>query len=77
VFLLPEARVVECGVVKDAHLKLKLRIGARSISAFGYDMGERPLEPGSLVHVLGHLRIDNWNGREDVELRLVAPPQTA
>jgi single-stranded-DNA-specific exonuclease len=83
VFLLPEARVVECGVVKDAHLKLMLRIGSRSISAFGYDMGERregreaPFEPGSLVHVLGHLRIDNWNGREEVELRLVAPPQTA
>jgi single-stranded-DNA-specific exonuclease len=77
VFLLPEARVVECGIVKDAHLKLRLRIGSRSVSAFGYDMGETLLPTGSLVHVLGYLRIDNWNGREEVELRLVAPPQTA
>lgn len=76
VFLVPEARVVECGIVKDAHLKLQLRIGSRSLSAFGYDMGERQFEPGTLLHVLGHLRIDNWNGREEVELRLVAPPQT-
>jgi single-stranded-DNA-specific exonuclease len=76
VFLIPEARVIECGIVKDAHLKLQLRIGARSLSAFGYDMGERQYEPGTLLHVLGHLRIDNWNGREGVELRLVAPPQT-
>jgi single-stranded-DNA-specific exonuclease len=75
VFLLPEARVVECGLVKDAHLKLLLRVGARSLSAFGYDMGERQFEPGSQVQVLGHLRIDNWNGREEVELRLVAPPR--
>lgn len=76
VFLIPEARVVECGIVKDAHLKLQLRIGSRSLSAFGYDMGPRQYEPGTLLHVLGHLRIDNWNGREGVELRLVAPPQT-
>jgi single-stranded-DNA-specific exonuclease len=77
VFLVPEARVVECGVVKDAHLKLLLRLGSRQLQAFGYDMGERLLPPGSLVSVLGHLRIDNWNGREEVELRLVAPPRNA
>jgi single-stranded-DNA-specific exonuclease len=76
VFLIPEARVIECGIVKDAHLKLQLRIGSRSLSAFGYDMGVRQFEPGTMLHVLGHLRIDNWNGREEVELRLVAPPQT-
>jgi hypothetical protein len=61
--------------VKDAHLKLLLQIGARSLRAFGYDMGERQFEPGSHVQLLGHLRIDNWNGREEVELRLVAPPR--
>jgi single-stranded-DNA-specific exonuclease len=76
VFLVPDARVVECGTVKGAHLKLQLRLGARSLSAFGYDMGEGHVEPGTLVQLLGHLRIDNWNGRDDVEMRLVAPPRT-
>jgi single-stranded-DNA-specific exonuclease len=81
VFLVPEARVVECGVVRGAHLKLQLRIGARTIGAFGYDMGvgddgASGLEPGLNVQLLGHLRIDDWNGGDAVELRLLAPPRT-
>lgn len=76
VFLLPEAKVIECGTVRGTHLKLALRIGSRSLSAFGYDMAEQVVEPGTVVNLLGHLRIDDWNGGQDVEFRLVAPPRT-
>jgi single-stranded-DNA-specific exonuclease len=77
VFVVPEAKVVECGTVRGAHLKLKLRLGGRSLGAFGYDMADAHVEPGSQVQLLGHLRIDDWNGGDRVELRLLAPPLTS
>ncbi|HKU39304.1 MAG TPA: DHHA1 domain-containing protein, partial [Polyangiales bacterium] len=76
VFALPEARVLECGTVRGAHLKLQVRVGGRSLAAFGYDMADAQVEPGRPVQLLGHLRIDDWNGGDRVELRLLAPPQT-
>jgi single-stranded-DNA-specific exonuclease len=78
VFLVPDAKVIECGVVNGAHLKLVLRFGGpRPIRAFGYDMGESVVEPGAQLSLLGHLRIDAWNGNDRVELRLLAPPRLA
>jgi single-stranded-DNA-specific exonuclease len=77
VFLVPDAKVVECGSVRGAHLKLQLRLGGRSLGAFGYDMADAHVEPGRQVQLLGHLRIDDWNGGDRVELRLLAPPLTS
>jgi single-stranded-DNA-specific exonuclease len=77
VFLVPDAKVIECGVVNGAHLKLVLKVGPRPIRAFGYDMGEATIEPGRQLSLLGHLRIDAWNGNDRVELRLLAPPRLA
>jgi single-stranded-DNA-specific exonuclease len=70
-FLLPEARVLECGTVNGAHLKLELRLGTRVLRAFGYDMTADDVTVGANVRALGHLRPDHWLGGERVELRLL------
>ncbi|MEY4580672.1 MAG: hypothetical protein RL701_5375, partial [Pseudomonadota bacterium] len=70
-FLVPEARVLESGVVGGEHLKLELRIGARTLRAFGYDMAAVPIAPGASVRAIGHLRPDTWLGGDSVELRLL------
>jgi single-stranded-DNA-specific exonuclease len=69
-FLLPAARVAECGVVSGAHLKLELRVGNRSLRAFGYDMAAARVAVGDTIRVLGQLRPDTWMGGDRVELRL-------
>lgn len=70
-FLVPEARVTEVGVVAGEHLKLELRIGARTIRAFGYDLAAVPVTVGGSVRAIGHLRPDTWMGGDRVELRLL------
>jgi single-stranded-DNA-specific exonuclease len=70
-FLLPDANVVECGVVAGAHLKLELRVGDRSLRAFGYEMAAQAVAIGSSVSALGNLRPDTWLGGDRVELRLI------
>jgi single-stranded-DNA-specific exonuclease len=69
-FLLPAARVVECGVVLGAHLKLELQFGGRALRAFGYDMAASRVAIGDTICALGQLRRDSWMGGERVELRL-------
>ncbi|HEX7479748.1 MAG TPA: single-stranded-DNA-specific exonuclease RecJ [Polyangiales bacterium] len=71
-FLLPQARVVTRNVVASAHLKLQLRVGSQSLTAFGYDMAQVAAAPGSEVAALGALRPDSWAGGERVELRLAS-----
>ncbi|MET0388267.1 MAG: single-stranded-DNA-specific exonuclease RecJ [Polyangiales bacterium] len=70
-FLLPEAKVLESGAVADAHLKLELRVGNRTLRAFGYDMAAVPISVGASVRAIGHLRPDTWMGGDRVELRLL------
>jgi single-stranded-DNA-specific exonuclease len=69
-FLLPAARVAECGVVLGAHLKLELKVGDRSLRAFGYEMAAARVAVGDTIRVLGQLRPDTWTGGDRVELRL-------
>jgi single-stranded-DNA-specific exonuclease len=71
IFLVPEARVLESGVVGGEHLKLELRVGARTLRAFGYDMAAASIAPGASVRAIGHLRPDTWLGGDSVELRLL------
>jgi single-stranded-DNA-specific exonuclease len=71
VFLVPEAKVLECGKVGGEHLKLELRVGTRTLRAFGYDMASVPVSVGAAVRAIGHLRPDTWMGGDHVELRLL------
>jgi single-stranded-DNA-specific exonuclease len=70
-FCVPEARVVTRKVIAGAHLKLGLRVGAASLTAFGYDLAALPVEQGSTIKAWGNLRPDTWAGGERIELRLL------
>jgi single-stranded-DNA-specific exonuclease len=72
IFLVPEADVVESGVVAGQHLKLELRIGGRGLRAFGYEMGASIVPTRRKVSALGYLRADTWTGGDSVELRVLA-----
>jgi single-stranded-DNA-specific exonuclease len=71
VFLLPEAQVTEAGCINGEHLKLELRVGKKTLRAFGYDMAGVTVGVGDTLRALGHLRPDTWLGGENVELRLL------
>jgi hypothetical protein len=68
--LLHKVLVEASSTVGSGHLKLKLKLGNRSLSAFGLEMGPRMPEPGSSISAVGPLRPDTWVGGEAVELRL-------
>lgn len=71
-FHLPDAAIEQRSIVGDGHLKLKLRIGARTLAAFGFGMAEALGADVRRVQALGTLRPDTWVGGEAVELRLKA-----
>jgi single-stranded-DNA-specific exonuclease len=66
-----QAEVVRAEVVGSDHLKLALRIGAREVSAFGFELGARRAELGTQVRVYGQLRPDTYRGGDRVELRIL------
>ncbi len=71
VFALPAVRVAEARTLSDGqHLKLRLQIGRRSVSAFGPNLAYRMESLGEQVTALGTLRPDHWRGGGQLELSL-------
>ena len=70
-FFVPDAHVAEAGTVNGQHLKLELRVGSRTLRAFGYDLAHTPVAAGDRVRALGYLRPDTWLGGDRVELKLL------
>jgi single-stranded DNA-specific DHH superfamily exonuclease len=66
-----EAAIVRADVVGEHHLKLILRIGAREVSAFGFELGPRKSDLPAQVRVVGHVRPDTFRGGDTVEVRLL------
>ena len=70
VFMLERARVEHSSIVGRGHLKLGLRLGEQLVSAFGLELGERLPAKGSVLDLVGALRIDGYRGDGSLELRL-------
>ena len=69
-FLLEGAELLNTKVVGQGHLKLTLRAGGRTLTAFGWEMGELAGGLGGTVDVHGSLRPDTWRGGDAIELRI-------
>ena len=69
-FLLECAEVLHVSTVGRGHLKLALRVGDRTLTAFGWEMGD--LAPGvtDRIDIHGSLRPDSWKGGDAIELRI-------
>ena len=74
-FAFPAHRVSRVRIINDQHVRCTLSAanGAR-LEAAAFRVGDTPLAKlllkaeGRPLHVAGHLRRDNWNGRDRVEL---------
>ena len=74
-FVFPTHRLSRVRIVNDEHVRCTLVAanGAR-LEAAAFRVGDTPLAKllrngeGKLLHLAGHLRRDNWNGRDGVEL---------
>jgi single-stranded-DNA-specific exonuclease len=70
VFMLERVRVEHSSIVGRGHLKLGVRVGEQLVSAFGLDLGERLPARGTVLDLVGALRIDGYRGDGSLELRL-------
>ncbi len=77
-FLLKDVRIHSADVLGDAHIRLMVsdweggpRIKAMAFRAVGTEMGEAFLkQTRSAFHLLGHMKLDNWQGRDNVEMHV-------
>jgi single-stranded-DNA-specific exonuclease len=74
-FALPACRIFKADVVGQNHVRCFIggegqgRLKAIAFRAVGEPLGDALLRAGALpVHLAGQLRIDRWQGREDVQL---------
>ena len=79
-FLLQDARVYQVDVLKEKHIRLMLsdseggsRMKAMFFSGVETSLGDYLLKGGNglSVHLTGRFQINNWQGRESVELSLI------
>jgi single-stranded-DNA-specific exonuclease len=69
-FAVPSARIEQRQRVGESHLKLSLRLGRLSFSAFGRDLGHLIDHLPDTITALGHLRPDTYRGTPTPELHL-------
>jgi single-stranded-DNA-specific exonuclease len=71
VFLSQKVKVVDSRTVGDTgkHLKLKLRDGQVTWDAIAFDLGDRQLS--SYLDIVFNLEVENWNGREQLQLNIL------
>lgn len=78
VFALAGHKIIDSSVVGAGHVRLRLESGDRSrIDAIAFRAAEGPLgqallgSRGERMHVAGTLAVDNWGGRERVQMRVL------
>ena len=73
---MPNLRILRADVAGESHLRLVLGDGAGTarLTGIAFRALESPLGPALLkgqgqgFHLAGHLRANNWQGREEVQL---------
>jgi single-stranded-DNA-specific exonuclease len=78
VFALPSHLVAYADAVGEAHVRLRLRAGdgttinAIAFRALGRPLGQALIEArGKPLHVAGTLALNQWQGEERIELRVL------
>jgi single-stranded-DNA-specific exonuclease len=76
-FVLPEQRIATADVVGTNHVRCRLtgpdggRMKAIAFRAAGEDLGKALLNArGAALHLAGRLKLDTWQGREEVQLQI-------
>ncbi len=69
-FAVSGARIDRAHEVGEGHLKLRLRVGAQVLGAFGRAMAPAKGTLGETLNALGHVRPDTFRGGDAVEMHL-------
>jgi len=70
VFATRKARVIHKTILKDLHLKLRLAVGSRALSALGWHMAKRFGEIGNHIDVAYQVGLNEYRGRREVQLTI-------
>lgn len=73
-FMSKDVEVLDCRTVgaDDKHLKLKFRrTGQDPLDAIGFGLGEWATQMPSVVDVAYHLEMNEWNGRRNLQMRML------
>lgn len=68
-FLLRRVQVSSCRLLKDAHLKMVLKVGGSTFDAIGFKMAGK-FPAGEYIDILFTPELNVWQGRESLQLRL-------
>jgi single-stranded-DNA-specific exonuclease len=69
VFLLSDAEIVSCRILKEQHLKLSVKADGKVFDAIGFGMADRMPETGT-ADLAFVLEKNVWRGKESLQLRL-------
>lgn len=70
-FWIPRAVVVDVREIGQGHLKMKIRVGTQTVSAFGFEFANDGLPSlGDIVKIVGQVRPDHFRGGHTVEVRI-------
>ena len=69
VFMARKATVVDRRVLKERHLKFRLALDKTVVDAIGFNMADSK-EPAAAIDVAFCLGLNNWNGRNHLQLRI-------
>ena len=79
-FAFPDQRVSSLKVFGNGHIRARFSDGTGTVEGIAFGAAETPLgqalKDGSYLHVAGRVEVDEWQGRQRVQLRLedVAQP---
>jgi len=68
-FVLRGVHLIESKILKDRHLKIRIRTAGSSFDAIGFDMADK-CPDFSTLDIVFSLDVNSWNGRESVQLRI-------
>ncbi len=74
-FALPDCRVVRADVVGEKHVSVFLMQGGARLRGIAFralenGLGQELLKIGTRLHLAGHLRLDEWQGEERVQIHI-------
>jgi single-stranded-DNA-specific exonuclease len=74
-FALADCTIIRADIVGEKHVSIIFTHGGQRVRGIAFramesDLGQSLLLKGSRVHLAGHLRIDEWQGNERVQLHI-------
>jgi len=69
VFVMKDLKIIDCRILKESHLKLRLQAGRHIVDAIGFKMAGRAAVDET-VDIACVPERNSWNGRESIQLRL-------